>query len=446
MTITTRPVFEAYAYAYPHKTAYRPLEPARALDEVWSREDKSSLFLYLHVPFCEMRCGFCNLFTDARPRQSLVDRWLDTLARSVHVHRAALGRDARFVRMAVGGGTPSLLSERELTRLFELARVLAPSAVPTSLELSPETVRKEKVRVLVDAGVTRASLGVQSFLDEEAHAIGRPQVRARVDAALDLLRGANFPTLNIDLVYGIPGQTPATWEESLRAALRFSPEELYLYPLYVRPLTGLGRLRARSPEDARWQAQTWDAQRLELLQRARGLLEDAGYSQASLRMFRKTGSELEGGLPYRCQDDGMVGLGPGARSYTRHLHYSSEYAVGLRGVREILERWVERTDAELGTVDHGFELDDGERRRRWIIQSLLQAEGLSLADYLARFGGSPLDHLPELSTLVDEGLALEDHATQRFVLTRAGLERSDAIGPWLYSPAVRARMEAYALR
>lgn len=122
------------------------------------------------------------------------------------------------------------------------------SAVPLSVETSPSTATADRLAVLADRGTTRVSIGVQSFVDAEARAAVRPQHRSEVEAALGRIREAGIPVLNIDLIYGIEGQTEDTWRTSLDAALAWSPEELYLYPLYVRPLTGLGRLGAAAQE------------------------------------------------------------------------------------------------------------------------------------------------------------------------------------------------------
>ncbi|KOG89838.1 coproporphyrinogen III oxidase, partial [Streptomyces varsoviensis] len=104
--------------------------------------------------------------------------------------------------------------------------------------------------MLAERGTTRLSLGVQSFVDAEARAAVRPQRRADVEAALGRVRAAGIPVLNIDLIYGIDGQTADSWRRSLDAALAWRPEELYLYPLYVRPLTGLGRQGPAGPAAA----------------------------------------------------------------------------------------------------------------------------------------------------------------------------------------------------
>lgn len=427
--------YAAYTYAYPHKTAYRALAPPVPLADLWAAERRDALFLYIHIPFCEMRCGFCNLFTTANPKGDLAADYLAALERQARRVRAALG-EAAFARFAVGGGTPTYLAPAELHRLFDLAERLfgiALTATPISVETSPGTATPDRLRALRERGVDRISIGVQSFLDAEAHAAGRAQHVAEVATALDQIRAAGFPTLNIDLIYGLPGQTVATWRDSLQAALRYAPEELYLYPLYTRPLTGLDRL-----------GRAWDDIRLTCYRAGRALLLEAGYTQVSMRMFRAPHAPAQEGPVYCCQEDGMVGLGCGARSYTRALHYSSEYAVSAAGVRSILGDYIARPDAAFDAAGYGFRLDPADQRRRYILQSLLLAEGLEPAAYRRRFGTDVYDDLPELHDLAAHGLAVA--TPERLQLTPEGLERSDAIGPWLYSAKVRGLMEAYELR
>jgi oxygen-independent coproporphyrinogen-3 oxidase len=421
-------------YGYPHKTAYRPLAP-KPLSEVWRGEDKRALYLYLHVPFCEMRCGFCNLFTTVRPEPALVEGYVASVRRQARQVRAALGEGALgFARFAIGGGTPSYLSVGQLDALFEVAHEVLGAdvrGIPTSVEVSPETATPDKLAALRAWGVDRVSMGVQSFVEEETDAIHRRQTRAQAEASAARLVEAGFPTVNLDLMYGLPTQTTARWLDSLRAALRFGPQELYLYPLYVRPLTRMGM-----------SDREWDDQRLEHYREGRALLLSEGYGQVSMRMFRK------GALPpapvYRCQEDGMVGLGCGARSYTRALHHSSAYAVGPMQVKAIIQAYNDTSDAAFGVADYGFELGAQEQRRRYAILSLLSDEGLELARFQGRFGQDALAWEPRLQRLVELGMARLDGGVLR--LTEAGLERSDAVGPWLYSEQVQRRMDEYAAR
>src|SRR5690606_1255572 len=147
---------------------------------------------------------------------------------------------AQFARGAVGGGTPTMLSTAGLERLFRvMTKFNCLRGMPLSVEMSPETVTVEKMDFLRERGVTRASVGVQSFAAAETKALGRPQQRAVVDQALKQMKAAGFPMVNLDLIYGVAGQTGETWGESLAASQEYAPEEIYLYPLYVRPLTGL---------------------------------------------------------------------------------------------------------------------------------------------------------------------------------------------------------------
>lgn len=431
----------AYSYSYPHKTAYRPLDRPLPLQEVWAGEDVRALFVYVHIPFCEMRCGFCNLFTMAKPREGLNNTYVGTLRRQARQVRRALDAAGtpEFVRLAVGGGTPTQLDVDALAEVFDLLHEELGAdgrALPTSCEVSPETVTPEKLALLRERGVDRLSMGVQSFVEQETKAARRPQQLEIVHEALRLIQAAGFPTRNLDLIYGLPHQTPESWAESIEACLAYEPEEIFLYPLYVRPLTGLGN----SPKQ-------WDDLRRALYRQGRDMLLARGYRQSSMRLFVKPRPDAPAheALEYRCQRDGMIGLGVGARSYTERLHYSAEYAVGRRGVVSIIEDFVARDDEALAHVNYGVQLSDEERRRRHAILSLLSSEGLDAAFYTERFG-EPVEVLfgGELEALAAEELVWRDGQTWR--LTARGLEWSDVIGPWLYSEPVRTRMDAFELR
>jgi oxygen-independent coproporphyrinogen III oxidase len=443
--------FVGYAYAYPHKTAYRPLASPRSLAELWAGEDLSNLFLYVHVPFCGVRCGFCNLFTQKHPAADLPDRFLDTLARQMDAVAAAVP-EARFTRWAIGGGTPTLLDPAQLERVFTEIERRWPNgfdragsstgsstgfaAAPGSVETSPETCDDARLAVLEARGTARISIGVQSFFADELRALGRPQAVALAEQALDRIRRRRFATLNIDLIYGIAGQTPASFVAAIDRALTWAPEQLYLYPLYQRPLTGLGR-----------HGRSWDDQRLACLRAGRDHLRAAGYRQVSLRMFAKLdgdGDQGSSGPAYCCQADGMIGLGVGARSYTRALHYADDWAVGSAGIREIVAAWIQRSQAELGQARYGITLDGDEQRRRWLIQSLLQIDGLERQAYRERFASEPDDDFAELAELVAHGLLIDEGP--RLVPSERGLEWADAIAPWLYSEPVRAASREFELR
>jgi oxygen-independent coproporphyrinogen-3 oxidase len=379
-----------------------------------------------------MRCGFCNLFARAGGEASDVEAYIDALERQAAALAEATAGDRSIVRLAVGGGTPTYLSRPQLERLFNIAdRYFAASCdrIPASVETSPKTATAERLDCLLQRGVERISIGIQSFSEVDNRSIGRPQLPREVHAALE--RARPFRTLNIDLIYGQPDQSVERLLSSLRSALEYKPEELYLYPLYVRPGTGIGRRG-----DVHRQAAP---QMRELYRAGRDFLCEAGYEQASMRFFRKHTATVSTPL-YCCQTDGMLGLGCGARSYTSRLHYSSRFAVESPQVHSILNDWVRLTQRDFEWADWGCRLADDERRRRFLIQSLLTLPGLDRAQYVERFGG-PFE-IFELAPLIDQGYVEFNNGYYR--LTALGFEFSDAIGPALYSPEAFARLEQFA--
>lgn len=421
------PVFSTYAYSYPHKSSYRRLEPPVRIADAWQDEKVDQLSLYVHIPFCEMRCGFCNLFTESQPLAETVDAYLDTLFRQFQVIRSEVP-DARFQQIAIGGGTPTILPAAQLRDLFARLRsalLIDIATIPTSIEISPATATAERLDVLAEFGIQRVSLGVQSFVEQETRRIGRPQSTWEVQRAIEAIRERGFPVLNLDLIYGDPAQTRDSWLLSLESALRHEPDELYLYPLYIRPETGLARLGRELPRH-----------RQDLYRIARDRLRAAGYIQTSLRCFRLPSNQAPSS--YACQRDGMIGLGCGARSYTRHLHYATRFAVTRAGVSVILREWIRQTNEDLRLATHGIHLSPEEQRRRYLIMSLLQAEGMLRSDYQDLFLSPPEADIPELEELRKRNWLTR--ATDRFCLTDQGMEHSDEVGPLLYSDAVRSAL------
>lgn len=430
-------VYQHYVYSYPHKTAYRPIEPAIPLHRLWAAENLGSLSLYLHVPFCEFRCGFCNLFTRAIPPVELAVRYLQQLRCEAEVVRSEIG-EAVFARIAIGGGTPTYLDERGLEELFSILGLIgaSPGYAPCGVECSPATLTQAKLDLLLDYGTERISMGVQSFSAEVCRSLGRPQDITVTRSALELLRQSTLNCLNVDLIYGADNQSPGDFVASIDELLRWSPDEVFIYPLYVRPLTGLSKHHAGAYDPA------WDAHRLASYRAGRDRLLSSGYQQQSMRMFARQPRNAASRPDYCCQSDGMLGLGCGARSYTQAVHYSHEYAVGRRAVQAIIDSYLEREPEWFAAAHHGYHLNADDQQRRFALMSLLHVAGIDSQALQQRFGVLPEEILPELTELV--GLELAHHEAGGWRLTEDGLERSDQIGPLLFSSTVAKRMEEHA--
>jgi oxygen-independent coproporphyrinogen-3 oxidase len=181
---------------------------------------------------------------------------------------------------------------------------------------------------------------------------------------------------------------------------------------------------------------------MQLYQAGREFLLANGYHQISMRFFRAAHAPNQNGPIYCCQEDGMVGLGSGARSYTRALHYSTEYAVSRTSVKEIIMDYCQRKS--FSVADYGIRLDDNDQKRRYLIKSLLHIDGLNLEAYRHRFATDALADFPEIAELLRLGLCECDE--QQLIPTSKGLTYSDLIGPWLVSQSVQQRMDSFVLQ
>lgn len=427
--------YRSYLYSYPHKTSYRTLEPSLSIKELWAQESAESLFLYMHIPFCGARCGFCNLFTLPDKRDDVHQRYVDALERQAE-QWSQLITGKPYARFAIGGGTPTLLSAEQLQRLFQIAvhkMDVDLNTVSISVEVSPETITEEKLHILREHKVDRVSMGIQSFVAAESAAIYRPQQPEIVYKALELLTKDRFPILNLDLIYGLPGQSMESWLYSLEEALRYDPEEIFLYPLYTREHTIV------KPDEITRQPDI----RLACYNAARELLLARGYGQFSMRRFAKAAMPRSNKdlLDYSCQEEGMVGLGCGARSYAGNVHYSSHYGVSRKATESIIADYVAADSYE--QADYGIVLGLEDQQRRFILKALLHVEGLTLAHYTERFGTSPFADYEELVLLIEAGFAVV--ADDVLQLTAEGMSYSDSIGDWFISSHIRTRMKEFIL-
>ena len=214
--------------------------PAAPLVDPWS------FGVYVHVPFCLARCHYCD-FVTYTGMEGLRRPYAAALLEEAALAVAALGPEPPVVTSVfVGGGTPTLLPPGDLARLLDRLRELlafAPGAEVT-VEANPETVDAAVAAGLAGAGVTRVSMGAQSFDGRVLAALGRVHDAARVEAAVATLRAAGVPALNLDLIYGGPGEDDRSWSATLEAAVALGPEHLSAYALTIEPATRFGRLVA----------------------------------------------------------------------------------------------------------------------------------------------------------------------------------------------------------
>ena len=278
--------------------------------------------VYVHVPFCASTCDFCA-FYQTQPTAGAVRRYLDGIA----AEAALVPWPARVNTVFWGGGTPGLLAPADLGRLGETVRTrLGGQPEEWTVELAPASVTAARLEVLRGLGVTRVSLGVQSFQPALLDALGRQHTREQVLRAYERVRAAGFPSVNLDLMFALPGQTAEAWADDVRTAVELAPDHLSTYCLTFEEDTRLwvklaqGKVRLDPEHEARLYQATWDQ------------LEGAGYAQYEVSNFARPGHACRHNLnTWRMHE--WIGLGPSA---------ASQHA-GVRGANLAdLDGWLDR--------------------------------------------------------------------------------------------------------
>jgi len=200
--------------------------------------------VYLHIPFCRSRCSYCDFATDIFTNGEAVERYVNALVKEIENSfsaRRSLTADCRIDTIYFGGGTPSLLTARQIEKI--LGAINKKFSVQTNteitMEMNPATVTLETLREYKDLGVNRASFGAQTFDDVELRRLGRRHTARDTRETIEMLRATNFTNVSFDLIAGLPRQSLKDWERNLDLALKLNPEHLSLYILEIHEATPL---------------------------------------------------------------------------------------------------------------------------------------------------------------------------------------------------------------
>lgn len=268
------------------------------------------LSLYLHIPFCALKCRYCD-FNSYAAIEEMVPRFVSALTQEVRLWGDAAGADRLVQTVYFGGGTPSLLPLAEMERILAAVRSSFHLGLGAelSLEANPGTIDAAYLRGLRHLGINRLSLGVQSFHDDELAALGRIHTAKEARQGFKVAREAGFQRISLDLIYGLPGQSLQRWRANLEEAIALRPEHLSLYALTVEEGTALAYdvahgLTAAPDPDAQAEMYEWAADRL-----AR-----AGYQHYEISNWCLPGEECRHNLVY-WRNGQWLGLGPGAHSH-----------------------------------------------------------------------------------------------------------------------------------
>ena len=329
-----------------------------------SRAGPSSLGLYVHVPFCASTCDFCAFYQQA-PNAGDIQRFLAGIEREGDL----VGPTQPVATVFWGGGTPGLLAAKDLARLAEIVRARCGGAPQEwTVELAPGSVTEARLAVLRDAGVTRISMGVQSFQPELLDALGRQHSRAQIFRAYERVRAAGFASVNLDLMFALPGQTAEEWAADVREAIALAPDHLSTYCLTFEEDTRLwvklsqGRVKLDVEFEARLYESTWEQ------------LGAAGFPQYEISNFARPGHACQHNLnTWRMQE--WIGLGPSA---------ASQHA-GWRGSNVAdFERWLADLERGVRLTEDRLALTPAQLAEDALIFGLRMNAGVDLAEWRRR--------------------------------------------------------------
>jgi oxygen-independent coproporphyrinogen-3 oxidase len=391
--------------------------------------DDGSVGVYVHVPFCERVCPYCDFAVVRAPRlarereEAYVDALLSELAA-----RAPRFAGRRLASLYFGGGTPSLLHPESIERLVAAVGDAFPvhePALEVTLEANPGTTERDRLPGFRAAGATRLSIGIQSFDDAVLKRLGRAHRADQGRATLVAARAAGFDNLSLDLIVAAPGQRPADLERDVDEALRFAPEHVSAYLLTIEPGTPFERAARRGQLALAGEEET-----VAMLDTLAGRLEAAGLGRYELSSFARPGRASRHNRRY-WERAPVLGLGVGAWSSEpadREAPFGARRA-NVRALDEYLARTTAGRSPAAAAADR---LDAATARGEAAFLALRTREGLDAAAFAAEFGAPPRafwsDAIDELvaAGLLDEasdgalrlsarGILLSDSVFERFV-------------------------------
>lgn len=361
--------------------------------------------VYIHIPFCHQICNYCD-FNKVFFHNQPVDEYIEAVGKEIAM--AVNNMPEQFENIEtiyLGGGTPTALSPNQIRRLLELiVKHLNIDVIEFTAEANPDELTIEKLKALKNGGVNRLSLGVQSFDQQLLQKLGRTHTNDDVYKAIDNAIAVGFQNINIDLMYGLPGQSIELWEDTLEKALALNLPHYSAYSLIVEPKTifyiqfSKGMLHL-PPEEQ--EAKMYDL----LMER----MEDSGLSQYEISNFAKEGFQSLHNKIYWDNDE-YAGFGAGAHGYMNGIRYSNYGPI---------KKYLQSIHMGQLPILHRHQVSINEKCEEEMFLGLRKNEGVSYQQFEKKIGFSLNEKYGEIiSKLMDDGLVMEEEG--RVKLTRKG--------------------------
>jgi len=350
------------------------------------------LGLYIHLPWCERKCPYCD-FNSHEISVVPEERYVRALLQDLR-HDLPLLQQRTVDTLFIGGGTPSLFSGSAIQRLLREIAALVPLSptLEATMEANPGSAEADRFCAFKDAGITRLSLGIQSFDDTQLQALGRIHSSDQAHAAIEFARGAGFDSFNLDLMHGLPGQTLRSAETDLLHAIACEPSHLSWYQLTIEPNTAFHRRPPQLPIEN---------ELADIQQCGEQLLARSGYAQYEVSAYSRSGYNCRHNSNYWSFGD-YLGIGAGA-------HGKISFPDG-RIARYAKRRQPEQyMSAEPGSfVASTRSLDHSEIVGEFMLNALRLNDGFTLPQFISRTGLDCAQLEPQLNSLCQRGLLLHD--------------------------------------
>jgi oxygen-independent coproporphyrinogen-3 oxidase len=427
--------WEGYVTYYPHKKAYRPLTKFD-MKAFW--QDTNKLTLYVHIPFCDKKCTYCNLFStvlNSTKKADVYEQYVEKILEEIDYYKNKVNQSATIMTIYFGGGTPSVLSAKQIHKILSKLKQTFKNwseQIEVCMECSPEKLTLNYLKQLKQIGIDRISVGVQSFIIKELETINRSTNTQKI---IDIRNWSKQVGINVnfDLIYGLPYQTKKSFFFSLNKLISLSPESICTYPLAVRPFTKISRIPKHLIFTTR--------QKFMLFKTIRKKLEKNGYLCETVVRFIKSNKSTCQMEKYEYEGLPTLGFGAGARSYAPSVNYCLTYKVQDKLVKSIIEEYL-NTEAENRTYD-GYIYNEFDKKIKYVMLNLI-GEGASEVVFYKKFNAHIKDTFPsQIKALKKLHLITFNKKTKIYMLSRKGMQYSDLVANIFVSDEVQNLYDTY---
>lgn len=369
--------------------------------------NKKSLSLYIHIPFCKQKCFYCDFPSYAR-LEDLKEDYVKALCKEIKNKASKY----RIKSIFIGGGTPSYLNEDEIEQILnKISKLDLEDNIEFTMECNPGTLTEEKLKIMLKGGVNRISMGLQAVQNSILKEIGRIHTFKVFEENYNLAREIGFKNINVDLMFGLPNQSIEEWEESLRKIASLKPEHISAYSLIIEEDTGFYKLW----ENNKLLLPNEEEERI-MYSKTKEILESYGYKQYEISNYAKEGYECYHNKVYwKCEE--YLGLGSASSSFINERR--------IKNIEDV-KTYIERINKNESIIDEVIENKNKDNIEEFIFMGLRMLEGINLSEFKNKFNTNIEDIYKEVieKNIKNNLLIIENN---RLKLTSKGIELSNSV-------------------